>query len=160
MGSNFSGFTASLVLLFSFPPFVAHTRSRNILTSVLSDVCESYISDYRTRTHLIVVATSIHKSGSISKSGCENVKQTDQILFGPGAVEQPAALGILLSLLGIQCLLIESAIAAGFSGSVLGAFMALIFKLRDCGGSYSYYIPFMTLFYSTQRTGHVCNLDS
>ncbi len=180
-GSNFGGFTASLIaFIFTFLRLLRIRMSpRNILIAigVVGLLCVGvFILDYlrpaELRSHFGQFAASIHKSGFsaikevVVRKISMNYKLIRSTVWTRVLLSSLLALGILFYRpVGIfRCLLTKNpAIAAGFSGSVLGAFMALIFN--DSGivaAATAIIFPSATLFYLVlkEQAMSPCNLDS
>ncbi len=180
-GSNFGGFTSSLIaFIFTFLLLLRiQIRPRNILImmGVVGLLCVGvFILDYmrppELRSHFGQFAASIYQSGFsaikevVVRKVSMNYKLIKSTIWTRVLLGSLLALGILFYRpVGIfRSLLTKNpAIAAGFSGSILGAFMALV--LNDSGivaAATAIIFPSATLFYLVLREQAMSpsNLDS
>ena len=169
-GSNFGGFTSSLIaFIFTFLRLLRiSVRPRNILImmAVVGAFCVGvFVLDYmrppELRSHFGQFAASIQESGFsaikevIVRKVSMNYKLIISTIWTRVLLSSLLALGILFYRpVGIfRSLLTKNpAIAAGFSGSVLGAIMALI--VNDSGivaAATAIIFPSATLFYLVLR---------
>lgn len=180
-GSNFGGFVSSLIaFVFTFLRLLRiRIRPRNILfvIAVVGVLCMGiFVVDYmrppELRSHFGQFAASIHESGFsaikevVVRKVSMNYKLIISTIWTRVLLSSLLALGILFYRpVGIfRSLLTKNpAIAAGFSGSILGACMALIFN--DSGivaAATAIIFPSATLFYLVLREQAMSpsNLDS
>jgi len=169
-GSNFGGFTASLIaFIFTYIRLLRiRIEPRNIIIviAVIGLLCSGiFVLDYmrpvELRSHFGQFAATIHESGFsaikevVVRKISMNYKLIKSTIWTRVLLSSLLALGILFYRpVGIfKCLLAKNpAIAAGFSGSVLGAFMALLFN--DSGivaAATAIIFPSATLFYLVLR---------
>jgi hypothetical protein len=165
-GSNFGGFTASLIaFIFTFLRLLRiHIRPRNIIIAlgVVGVLCLGvFIFDYmrppELRSHFGQFAAAVHNSGfsviidTVVRKISMNYKLIRSTIWIRVLLSSLLALGILFYRpVGLfRSLLTKNpAIAAGLAGAVLGAFMALLFN--DSGivaAATAIIFPAATLFY-------------